>query len=138
MKAKLKGILTRNLYQDKQTLGTLEMFDDKSKKLFECFTLELADLNNQPQHSCIPKGTYDVVIRTSPKFGLHFHVTNVKNRDLILIHFGNYFTDILGCILVGDGLKLINSDHYKDVTNSKVTLQKLLKIAPEGFELTIR
>lgn len=134
----MKAKLTRTLYQDKQTLGILELFDDKGKEVLECFTLELPDLNNQKKESCIPNGTYDVVIRRSEKFGLHFHITDVKNRDFILIHAGNFFTDILGCILVGSGLKYINNDKYKDVVSSKATLQKLLKLAPKGFQLTIQ
>lgn len=134
----MKAILTRTLYQDKQTLGILELFDTNGKEVFECFTLELADLNNQKRISCIPKGDYNVVIRTSTKYGLHFHVTNVVNRDFILIHSGNYHTDILGCILVGSGLTYLNKDKYKDVVSSKSTLKKLLKLAPKGFKLTIK
>lgn len=133
----MKAKLTRTLYQDKQTLGILELFDNNGKEVFECFTLELPDLNNQKQKSCIPKGKYDVVIRTSSKFGLHFHITNVVNRDFILIHSGNFFSDILGCVLVGSGLKYVNNDKYKDVVNSKATLKKLLQLAPKGFQLTI-
>jgi hypothetical protein len=134
----MKAILTRTHSQDKQTLGTLELFDDKNTKLFECFTLELPWLNNQKQKSCIPKGNYIVAPRNSPKYGSHFYVTNVANRDMILIHSGNYFTDILGCILVGSCLTDINKDGYKDVVNSKVTLKKLAKIALQGFKLTIQ
>lgn len=133
----MKAKLTRTLYQDKQTLGILELFDNNGKEVFECFTLELPDLNNQKQKSCIPKGNYDVVIRTSSRFGLHFHITNVVNRDFILIHSGNFFSDILGCVLVGSGLKYVNNDKYKDVVNSKATLKKLLQLAPKGFQLTI-
>jgi hypothetical protein len=134
----MKAILTRTLSQDKQTLGKLELFDDVNKKLFECKTLELPWLNNAKQKSCIPKGTYTVVTRTSPKYGSHFHVTNVENRDMILIHSGNYFTDILGCILVGSALSDINKDNYRDVVNSKVTLKKLSQLASKGFKLTIQ
>jgi hypothetical protein len=134
----MKAILKRTLSQDKQTLGTLELFDDANKKLFECKTLELPWLNNKKQKSCIPKGTYKVVTRKSPKYGFHFHVTNVENRDMILIHSGNYFTDILGCILVGDSLKELNNDGYLDVVNSKTTLSKLVKIATNGFTLTVQ
>jgi hypothetical protein len=133
----MKAKLTRTLYQDKQTLGILELFDDKGKEVFECFTLELPDLKNQKQKSCIPKGNYDVVIRRSARFGLHFHITNVVNRDFILIHSGNFFSDILGCVLVGSGLKYINKDKYKDVVNSRATLKRLLQLAPKGFQLTI-
>lgn len=134
----MKAILNRKLSQDKQTLGTLELFDNTNKKIFECKTLELPWLNNKKQKSCIPKGTYTVVTRKSPKYGSHFHVINVDNRDMILIHSGNYFTDILGCILVGDSLKEINKDGYLDVLNSKITLSKIVKLASSGFTLKIQ
>jgi hypothetical protein len=134
----MKAILTRALSQDKQTLGKLELYNESNTKVFECKTLELPWLDNKKQKSCIPKGNYTVVRRKSPKYGSHFHVTNVVNRDMILIHSGNYFTDILGCILVGDSFKEINHDGYADIINSKVTLSKLVTIASKGFTLKIQ
>ena len=134
----MKVIITRSIAQPKQTLGTLELFDSKGKSLFQCKTLELPWLENKIQVSCIPKGTYKVTTRTSPKYGLHYHIQDVPNRSFILIHHGNYYTDILGCILVGKAHTDINGDKLADVTSSKVTLQQLLKLAPEGFKLEIR
>jgi hypothetical protein len=116
---------------DKQTLGKL--FCDG----FELHTLELDWSNNERQTSCIPQGKYKVVPRASGKYGSHFHVTNVNERDLILVHHGNYHTDILGCILVGTGLADINKDGKLDVTNSKSAMQKLLAKYPKGFDLEI-
>lgn len=133
----MKAILTRTFFEKKQTLGEFRL-EQNGKVLFECKTLELPWLNNQQQKSCIPAGTYQVVTRFSPKFKNHFHVLDVPNRSYILIHPGNYYTDILGCILVGDRLTDINGDGYRDVLNSKITLSKLLKLAPEGFELEIK
>ncbi|MBF6607763.1 MAG: hypothetical protein ITG00_03390 [Flavobacterium sp.] len=134
----MKAILTRQSANSKQTIGTLELFAACGQLLMSCKTLELPWLNNARQKSCIPKGNYKVVARTSPKYGLHFFVTNVPGRDMILIHHGNYHTDILGCILVGAAHTDINGDKLPDVTSSKVTMQKLTKLAPQGFELTIR
>ena len=59
-------------------------------------------------------------------------------RSLILIHIGNYYTQTNGCVLVGKAIADINDDGNMDVTNSKDTLQKLLKVAPNGFELEIQ
>ena len=134
----MRAIIIRQQQFCNQTLGTLELFDTTGKSIFSCKTLELPWLENQKQKSCIPKGTYKVTARSSPKFGSHFYVTNVPSRDLILIHHGNYNTDIQGCILVGSGHTDINGDKILDITSSKVTMQKLLKIAPNGFELEIR
>ncbi|GAB3194653.1 hypothetical protein ABID22_000150 [Pontibacter aydingkolensis] len=133
----MKLFIKRNKYQDKQTLGTMDVVDAQNKVVFTCYTLELADKNNQPQVSCIPKGKYKVKKRTSKKYGHHFHIQDVQARSYILIHHGNYHTDILGCVLVGKSFLDINGDGYKDVTESKNTMKKLLNLLPEEFELTI-
>jgi hypothetical protein len=114
-----------------QTLGKLT-FGDKS-----FHTLELPWKNNERKVSCIPAGKYKVIKRNSPKYGTHFHVQNVPGRDLILIHHGNYHTDILGCILVGKGLTDINGDGRKDVTQSKVAMSELIQLLPAEFNLEI-
>ena len=123
--------LVRYKCDSKQTLGKL--YCDG----FELHTLELDWDNNNSRTSCIPQGKYKVVGRTSPKYGKHFWVTNVPNRDYILFHTGNYHSQILGCVLVGTGLSDINKDGYLDVTNSKGAMQKLLDKYPNGFELEI-
>jgi hypothetical protein len=56
---------------------------------------------------------------------------------MILIHSGNFYTDILGCILVGDSYGDINHDGIKDVLNSKKTLAEIAKILPQSFSLEI-
>lgn len=133
----MKAILTREVFEETQTLGTLVLKSDLGKEVFTCKTLELAWKNNKKTESCIPKGNYNVATRKSPKYGNHFHISNVKNRSFILIHSGNYYTQIEGCILIGDKLSDINNDGYKDVTNSKATLKKLLEQAKNGFKLEI-
>lgn len=133
----MRAVLSRTTSQSKQTLGTLEVFDADGKKVFACKTLELPWLENKRQKSCIPVGVYNITPRTSPKYGSHYLVNDVPQRDTILIHYGNFNTDILGCILVGAAHADINGDGFPDVTASKGTLAKLLKTAPDGFTLTI-
>lgn len=116
---------------EKQTLGMMEIAGRK------IYTLELAWKNNQKKVSCIPVGDYHVVKRVSEKYGNHFHVTDVFNRDFILIHHGNYYTDILGCILVGFGLADINKDGLQDVTSSKKAMDFINKNLPNEFTLSI-
>ena len=116
-----------------QTLGLGECLD----KPFKFFTLELPDKKNQRKISCIPKGVYQVVVRSSDKYGKHFHILNVPNRGFVLVHAGNYYTQIEGCILVGASHADINKDGHKDVTASKATLEKLLTLYPSGFTLSI-
>lgn len=134
----MRAVIIRQPSGTKQTLGRLELYDATGKKVFECKTLELDWENNARQKSCIPTGTYTVTPRKSAKYGSHFLVNNVPNRDAILIHHGNYHTDILGCILVGTAHLDINGDGLKDVTSSKATMALLTNLAPEGFKLTIQ
>lgn len=121
-----------------QTLGELRLYDREGKQIFYCKTLELSYKNNQRRISCIPKGNYQVLKRYSPKYGRHFHILNVRGRDWILIHQGNFHFQILGCVLVGRDHIDINGDGRKDVTFSKLTMQKLNElIRVERFDLQI-
>lgn len=119
-------------YGEKQTLGYLF----NGLKQIAC-TLELPYLDNQSQISCIPKGVYEVVKRTSAKYGEHFHILNVPNREYILIHNGNYYTQIKGCVLVGYTHSDIDKDGLKDVTSSVKKLNELIKTLPNKFTLEI-
>jgi hypothetical protein len=124
--------LNRLEYNEKQVTGELVT------EFGTLLTLELADLNNQPRISCIPKGVYTCVYRYSDKFKKHFHVKDVPNRQWILINSGNFYSDIAGCILVGIEFGDINSDGYKDVLNSRLAMKKLLQWYPLGFNLVIK
>jgi hypothetical protein len=65
----------------------------------ECYTIELPWLNNRPNRSCIPEGTYVLKERYSPRHGRHLEVTGVKGRSFILIHSANNaLAELRGCI----------------------------------------
>lgn len=128
--------INRIRYEVRQTLGYFVVFDEL-KKLYEGRTMELAWRNNQLRISCIPAGSYECIKHTSPKFGLCFWVQDVPGRSEILIHPGNYNTDLLGCIAPGRTHTDINKDGMIDVTNSRATLKKLLEVLPDIFILAI-
>jgi len=142
----MRAVLCRQYYP-KQTIGTLTLTDeDSGEEVFKCRTIELPDLNNQRRISCIPEGHYDVDPHTSPKFGKCFWVKDVPNRSEILFHSANYVgspnpkngkPDLLGCIGVGSKVGDITGDGIPELLNSKKTLEKLLKFAPNGFVLEI-
>lgn len=137
----MEALLTRQPSTDKQTLGELVLYPSENvayKAVFSCKTLELPWKNNQRNISCIPTGIYDVVPRSNAKFGQHYHILNIPNRSFVLIHTGNFYTQIEGCILVGSAHLDINHDGIKDVVSSRNTLDQLLKYAPNGFRLIIR
>ena len=133
----MKAILTRIGHGETQTLGELDIFSDDDNLIYTCKTLELEEDVNAVRDDCIPKGVYKVVLRNSAKYGDHFHVTNVPNRSLILIHAANYSRQLLGCIAVGKAHIDIDGDGLKDVTSSKATMAKLNEILKDDFELTI-
>lgn len=104
---------------------------------FKCFTLELPDLDNQKNISCIPPGEYAYYRRESPHNGHVLELRDVPNRDYIQIHAGNFTRQTQGCILVGDSPKFIDNDSIPDISNSKKTLEKLLTMAGRAGILEI-
>ena len=109
-----------------QTLGKLRLCDSQHNILMQFDSLELPWRNNQRRVSCVPVGTYVVKRKYSFRFGWCYSLAFVKNRDGILIHKGNYHTNTLGCILIGNGLADINDDGEKDVLNSLTSMKNLL------------
>jgi hypothetical protein len=126
-------------YLEAETLGVLTVFDEQNNLEFTCKTLELPWKDNAKRISCIPENEYLVVKRKAHNLRKydHFHVTNVPNRDWILVHTGNKVSHILGCILVGDRFVHLDNDGNLDVANSAVTLKMLYAIMPEKFKLKI-
>lgn len=105
---------------------------------FNAFSLELPWRDNKQTISCIPDGTYHAAKYNSPKHGKVILLEDVPKRSFIEIHAGNYTHQILGCILIGDGIKFLDDDDIPDVTNSRATLAKLLNILPERFKVLIK
>lgn len=101
------------------------------------YTIELPWRDNRPNISCIPKGTYKVVKRNSAKYGDHWHLQDVVDRSLILIHHGNWAKDTEGCILVGDRYLDDEQGIVNGVGNSVATMNKLRVILPDEFNITI-
>jgi len=127
----MKAILSRE-YNNIQTLGRLVLFEGSKIKL-QLYTLELPDLGNQQNISCIPEGEYEVHRIYSPKFGKCFHLQVVPGRTEILIHKGNYNKDTHGCILVGMGHADINGDGTMDVIESSLAMEKLQNVITEDI-----
>jgi len=121
------AVLNRLKESPKQTLGHFSLYDRQYIE-FSCVTLELPDKDNQKRISRIPRGLYRCMPRYSPKYGHHFELMDVSGRSLILIHFGNYHEDTLGCILVGEAFTDIDKDGDLDITSSKRTMNRLLDI----------
>jgi len=136
----MKLELNRCQTDDKQTLGELYLLCHNEAVLNKWMTLELPDMNNTRYISRIPAGTYKAVVHTSPRFGKTLWIQDVPNRSEILIHQGNYHTQIKGCILIGQNHIDINNDGLKDVTSSRKSMAKLMSELQglESIEITIK
>jgi hypothetical protein len=96
---------------------------------FKCFSLELPDLGNEKDISCIPEGDYEYYYRVSPSNGPCLELKDVPNRRYIQTHAGNFTKQTAGCLLVGDAIRFIDNDNIPDISNSKSTLAQLLSNA---------
>ena len=93
-------LLIRDSFTDKSVIGKLYLNSE-----FYGHTLELAWKDNQKRISCIPKGVYEVEKRHTEKSKYkyeHLHILDVPDRELILMHIGNYPKNSKGCILLGN------------------------------------
>ena len=122
----MKLLLDRYAPEPKQTIGCLYLLGTNESVISKWDSLELPWLDNQRRVSCIPKGSYKAKKHNSPKFGSSLWLQDVPNRSEILVHKGNYHTDILGCILIGRFLKDINNDGLIDVVESGKAVKELL------------
>jgi hypothetical protein len=100
--------------------------------------LELPDLGNAVNVSCVPEGLHPVKKRFSPSKGYEvIEYVNIEGRTYIQIHIGNFTYQILGCQLTGDGVKDVNGDGILDVTNSEKVFNELMSRTPDEFMVRI-
>lgn len=115
-------IVNRMFQDDVQTVGLLTVGG------FSCKTLELSWKQNRQYISRIPESEYIAIPHVSPKFGNSIWVLDVSGRSEILTHYGNFYSNTLGCILVGRNLFDIDGDGHVDVTHSRTTMEQLYDI----------
>ena len=101
-------------------------------------TLEPAKSNPQHAgHPAIPAGSYQLELRFSPDLQcVTPHLLNVPGRSDVLIHFGNYAKDTLGCILVA----MKEDPNGESIDNSKEAFGQMMtwiKSLPELPQLVI-
>ncbi len=94
----MKLHLKRTFLGDKYTIGRLTIDD-----VYFCDTLEDVERDVKiPKETCIPRGTYKVVMDFSTRFQeVMPHILDVPNFEGIRIHAGNTAADTEGCILLG-------------------------------------
>lgn len=131
-----KLTLLRTVSSDKGTLGILYYNND-----ILCYTLELPWKDNKTSISCVPTGEYRCELWNSPKFGMTYELQDVPGRSKILIHKGNWVTDINGCVLVGMQQSILDgSNNRYSVFNSTEAFKKFTQILDGdiGFDLEIK
>lgn len=123
---------------DKQTNGLLAVVDIDLTPVFACITLELPWRNNDSNVSHIPAGTYPARKMVSSTLGRIIAIDEVPQRDLIRIHTANKVEQLRGCVAVGKFLMDIDNDgDADDISNSRNTLDDMLRCLPETFTVTI-
>lgn len=117
-----------------QTLGNLTVGDTVFK------TMERPWLDNKPNISAIPVGSYICKWNFSPRFMKYtYEITGVPKRSGIRIHSANYWSQLNGCTALGMGFADINKDGQTDVTSSKIAVDKFNKIMRgKPFRLIIK
>ncbi len=110
--------IERKLSSEKCTMGYLI-----ANGKVVCYTLELPWKDNLNNISCIPKGSYNGILRYDKNDGWRIQLEDVPNRTGVQIHLGNYTTEIKGCILVGTNANIDNCS----VQNSSVAYSELKK-----------
>jgi hypothetical protein len=131
----IKLLLVRDTFSKESTIGELFINGERI-----CDTLENPWLDNQRRISCIPEGEYKVRIRlpreSATRDYMHLLVKDVKDRDYILFHIGNFPRDTSGCILVGLG------SQQDAVNNSRLAMDLLMKeilnLGGENINLIIK
>lgn len=108
------------------TIGRME-FDN-----FSCVTLERPWFSNKRRESCIPEGVYvmrkreSAVVRRITGDPEGWEITDVSERDWIMIHPGNWVRNSDGCVLVGE--RVILHDNQLFITNSQKTYRELMDV----------
>lgn len=112
---KLKGFTLRRRYFAHGTFSTLHR-EDGSKV---CCFVERPWLNNQPNKSCIPEGTYHLQPHDSPKFGKCYALSAAtlgvtaygpSLRTHVLVHKANLVSQLQGCLAPGVGFGVVNNE----------------------------
>ena len=139
----MKLKLERKYFMDTYTIGNLYIdgsffsntLEDKNRDVNKNGKFDNGETKIY-EETCIPFGTYKVILTMSPKFKRELpRLLNVPSFEGVLIHRGNTAKDSAGCILIGENKavgKVLNSTPYEE------RLVKMIKNAiSRGEEIII-
>lgn len=137
-KKQMRVEIIRHTQDKNQTLGVCTVFDDKNNPVFTAISLERGWRNNESNVSCVPEGTYPVVLEYSPRFKQDlWELKEVPNRTECKFHSSNFWHQLNGCIALGVQAIDINKDQYKDVTRSKISMGLFHEVLRGQTEVTL-
>lgn len=141
------AVITRSSSRADGTAGKMVLLNSKGQRL-EQDTLELSDLQNEPNISCVNKGAYLCKLTYSNTFKRSLYILmDVQGRSGIRFHRGNWAgmkekdlkSDILGCILQGYGMAYDYNSYQQIVSNSTQAELDMIKFFNgEDFVLIIQ
>jgi len=121
----MKLKLERKYFKDTYTIGNLYVdgsffsntLEDKNRDVNKNGKFDNGEAKVYGE-TCIPFGTYKIVVNMSPKFKRELpRLLDVPSFEGTLIHRGNTAKDSAGCILVGENKavgKVLNSTPYEE------------------------
>lgn len=110
----------RRLLNSTNTIGDLTFPSNENNFLCNILELPVGEGDNYGQHGyAIAAGRYRILMLPSPKFDgmIVPHLQDVPDRSNILIHFGCFAKDTLGCLLTGIQRTAFFVNHSKDEFN---------------------
>jgi hypothetical protein len=147
----MNGELRRFAYLPSRTLGYLHFGSLALATIERPWIPDPDGPGGQSRESCIPDGTYTVGPWNSERFPNTFILQNDAlgvyrqpnlippgqkwGRSAILIHVGNYVTDVIGCVAVG----LQHAESHSMVLESRAAMDRLRAVLGGGsHQLAIR
>ena len=95
-----------------------------------CRSIELPWKDNLRGQSCIPEGRYELIPRSSQKYGECIELLEVPNRSGILIHPANYaLTELRGCIA-----PVLKATAPGKGIFSRMALERIMNLCRPNFE----
>ena len=102
-------------------------------------TVEQPWIQNLPNISCIPIGTYLCKPRFYNRGGYEaVEVTEVEGRSHILFHVGNFVSNSRGCILLNERHGAMTDGTLRGVNSRKVFNHFMSNMGKEPFSLVIK
>ena len=135
----MKLRLERKYFRDTYTIGNLYIDDsffsntleDKNRDVNKNGKFDNGEAKVYAE-TCIPFGTYKVIVTMSPKFKRELpEILEVPDFQGIRIHRGNKISDTLGCILCGEKVK---NGYLSNSTPYEIKLVELFKQAKSRNE----